>query len=213
MLSGRRCGRIVRCALLLIVVAVIAVRVCVVNLQAEHVPEIQYGKGDWVKQGEGYLIDRTIEHADGYEYRINGVKIMTPNQYLKKYSKDKTTSVRSKDADRKSVVVVDMTIRNLSNVDGGVIGYLWYVVPDAMNDYYQLDTELFSHAEPEVGESAMFSVEKGCAHRTHLAFSNIATDGFLTSIDEVSRQPVSAASFQMRISARPERKVVRFATE
>ena len=65
MLSGRRCGRIVRCALLLIVVAVIAVRVCVVNLQAEHVPEIQYGKGDWVKQGEGYLIDRTIEHADG----------------------------------------------------------------------------------------------------------------------------------------------------
>ena len=213
MLGGRRCGRMAIYALLFVAVAAIAMRVYVVNIQAEHVPEIQYGKGDWVKQGEGYLIDRTIEHADGYEYKINWVKIMTPNQYLKEYSKDGATSIRSKDADRRSVVVVDMTIKNQGNVGGGVIGYLWYVVPDTMNDYYQLDTELFSHVEPEVGESAMFAVEKGCAHRTHLAFSNITTDGFLTSMDEVSRQLVSATSFQMRISARPERKVIRFAME
>lgn len=205
--------RVARCVFLAVAAIAVVLRIYILNVGAEHVPEQWFSKGEWVEQGKGYLIDRKVENANGYEYRVNGVEVLTPNEYLQRYSKDGTKKIDSEDANRKSVVVIDMTIENQSNVDGGVIGYLWYVVPDTLNDYYQLDTELFAHAEPEVGDSAMFSVERGYSHRTHLAFSNIANDGLLTPTDKVLRQPIHAPSFQMRISARPERKMIRFSVD
>ncbi len=191
----------------------VAARIYCVNAFAEHVPDKRYSTGEWVNQGDGYLVDRLSEEADGYAFKINGAEILTPNQYLEKYSRDGVKRLNTPDAQRKSVVVVDMTIKNKTNLGGGVAGYLWYVVPGTLNDYYQLDTELFSHAEPEVGDGGQFSVAKGYAHRTHLAFTNLANDGFFSSVDAVSRQPINSKAFHLRVSARPERKIIDFAID
>ena len=61
-------------------------RLQIVNSTAEQIPLETYETGEWLDFGDGYIIDDALDKLfDGYFARVDGAKIMTPNEYLAEY--------------------------------------------------------------------------------------------------------------------------------
>lgn len=176
-------------------------RLCAVNGAAERIPVETYEVGEWLGPEDGYIIDDAIENLDGYFLRIDGARVMTPNEYLAEYGEGDDSTIPNGDA--KTVLAITMTIKNEYNEHGGFEAYLWTAVPDSLNTEYRYDSTLFDKAEPT---GSVFKVSKGRTVTRTFPFSRGEYPPYFTDSAGTSQGEVLDRSFHMNMTYRPVTK-------
>lgn len=194
--------------LCLVVLALFVARVHEVNAGAENLRVGHTEMGEWLEQKDGYLIDEYLEKNDGYSFCVYGAELMTPNEFLARYSTDGTTSTDSVDADEKTLVVLDMEMKNDGNTEGVLLDYMWFLIPSNNTDYYRVDNDLMAHVE-KTFEGGEFIIGNGRSYRQHIAFCGEIPMPYFTGPASSRRRPVvSAESFRLLMTARPVRNYI-----
>lgn len=173
-------------------------RLHIVNSAAEQIPLETYETGEWLDFGDGYIIDDALENLDGYFARVDGAKIMTPNEYLAEYGEGDGATVP--DGDNRTVLAVTMTIKNEYNEDGGFEAYLWTAIPDTLNTEYRYDSALFDKAEPM---GSVFKVSKGREVTRTFPFTRGEYAPYFTDSAGSVQGEVLDDSFHLNMTFRP----------
>ena len=138
--------RIISIACILVVLVIYVFLVWRVNASAETVQEQQYEMGSWLPIEDGYIIDETIEHNDGYSIRVDDAEVMSPSEFVAWYGKE-GVPVQGLQGSDDTVLAVTMTIKNEGNTTGGFESFMWQVVPESRDNSYCVDEALFAYVE------------------------------------------------------------------
>lgn len=188
----------------------VTLRIKAVNDGALVIPEETYGLGTWLDLEDSVKGSREVD-TRGYGFRVDDVEAVTPNGYLERYGRDDVRRLDSIDAEETCVIAMTMTIRNRGNTEGGIKGYLWQLVPETLNNtFYKVDTELFSHAVPELGGVTAFSVEDGGTSTVTLPFSTMRDPPLFRPAGVEERMDVVKGPYRLAMTDMPVRKVLRF---
>lgn len=184
-----------------------AARVEDVNTEAISIDEETCGLGEWLEMGDSYYSTQADEETRGYAFRIDSACVMTPNEYLERYSSDGTKSAGSDDSDSNVVVATSMTIRNAGSSDGGVMAWQWHMVPSSNCDDYTIDSDLLAHVKPAVAESLQFSVPAGEERSATFPFTGEMNPAYFAAWDERGRPVVRDRAARLVMANLPVRKV------
>lgn len=179
------------------------------NALFDVTPDETYRMGDWAPFEDGYLIDQTIEHLDGYSLQIIDAEIMTPREYLSAYAKDGATELGIPEDDVPCVLAVTISLHNEGNTDGVVSGYLWRIIPASLNKSYSFDTELFEHVG---GVGDTFKVSVGGEATATFAFVRWEDTPYFSRGENIGmrRAAVDDRSFHLTMSMKPVRRLYEF---
>lgn len=189
------------------IAAALGYRINRVNAERVVIPEEVYGFNEWLSMDSCYLnTEVEAELTQGYRFMATGMSLMTPNEYLNRYARDGVTSIATSDADEPCVATVSLSMRNDSTESGGVNAFTWRLVGNPYNDWLQIDSELYSHAVPELGDSMGFAIAPGTESTTSIPFT--AEDLVpLASTGTQRRSTISCNSFRLIMTNLPVRKM------
>ncbi|QWT17101.1 hypothetical protein KPC83_04445 [Collinsella sp. zg1085] len=189
-------------------IALIAVRAVYVTSTAPQ-PKIEtYKLGEWIALNNANLINEP-DKSGAYSFKVDKAELMSANEYIASYSKDQSRHYTGDDGDIQSVVVLTMTVKNTGTDIGGVDGFMWRIIPKAMNAEYRFDEKLFSFAEPSI-TSGMFAVAPSKEYATHIPFSYIGDAPFGGPVGIEVRKAISEGCAHLSFSHYPVRKSLYF---
>lgn len=151
--------KILLCAVSLVLLLLIVVRIVHVNTNVLTIPEERYAQNQWVELN-GAFQEMDDENTEGYSVRILGAEQLTYNEFLEKYGASENPP-EGKD-DIETVLDVEYEFRNVGNSDG----YLLLIQYMIAGPYYSLifDSTLWSvctptgegHSQPPCGRYHVF---------------------------------------------------------
>ena len=186
-------------------ICAVAVRIWWVNAHAVQLPVERYDEGQWLEIGAAFNYSNE-EKMDGYAFRVNSVEVMTPNEYLRKYGKDDVRKVDR--GNERTILAVNLTMRNSDNTEGGIKSYLWKVVPASRSTMYSPDNELWSHAVKNTESLSMFSVVPGTEVTTVVPFRGLTDNDYGGSWSDMKREPIKDSRFEFVLTNLPVRKLI-----
>ena len=107
--------KILLCAVSLVLLLLIVVRIVHVNTNVLTIPEERYAQNQWVELN-GAFQEMDDENTAGYSVRILGAEQLTYNEFLEKYGASENPP-EGKD-DIETVLDVEYEFRNVGNSDG-----------------------------------------------------------------------------------------------
>ncbi len=191
--------------MILLLVALVAFRIWVVNARAFNYPERHCQIGETVDLS-GTFYDAYEGEGDenhGYSVKVDGVEVLSPNEFLARYAADDKSPVI--DGDVKSIVNVTCTFTNKGNTDGGLWIFKYLLVPSSMNSAWSYDAELWERAYPFMAGQTSFSLEEGTTFTMQVPFYLEKRADYFSSYDETGRVPVTDDSYQLLLCNAPER--------
>mgnify|MGYP006929253095 CR=1 FL=1 len=123
--------KILLCAVSLVLLLLIVVRIVHVNTNVLTIPEERYAQNQWVELN-GAFQEMDDENTEGYSVRILGAEQLTYNEFLEKYGASENPP-EGKD-DIETVLDVEYEFRNVGNSDG----YLLLIQYMIAGPYYSL---------------------------------------------------------------------------
>lgn len=183
-------------------------RVKAVNDDCAMIPERVYGMNEWLDLDDCFL-GTEDDRAPGYGFMALGCSVMTPNEYLKAYSRSELKKLDSDDANRPSIAVVDMKVRNEGVSDNGIKMFTWHLAsldhPDKM---YEVDFDLLGAATPEIAGSVGFIVDPGVESQViHFPFSTVGGPDYFHEYEDTYRPDIEGRRFRLRMTNLPERRM------
>lgn len=199
----------------LVLLPIFGTRVVYVNRSAFPEPEtITHKMNEFVYLEGAFISDKYQESTDGYSLMVTNVEIISPNEYLNRYSTDSLSHISG--ADIKSLVNIDIKIRNESS-NGGLSVIQMYAIPDRRNEYLLPDRRLLLASETALRDSGTFdtgiSIRPGTEYSIKLPYryqgGSTVVDG--ETINESYFRAVSDKKFDLYLSNLPVRHVVQVA--
>lgn len=186
----------------------LGLRVKFLNDTSVVIPERQYGMNEWLDLDDCFL-GTEDDRAPGYGFMVSGCSVMTPNEFLKAYSRSDLKELHSDDADRPSVAVVDMKVRNEGTSDNGIKMFTWHLAsldhPDKM---YEVDFDLLGAATPEIAGSVGFIVDPGVESRViHFPFTTVGGPDYFHEYEDTYRPDIEGRRFRLIMTNLPERRM------
>lgn len=197
--------------------AVCAWRIHDVNARAIRYPTERYAMGEDVPL-EGCFFADASEGTDGYVLRVEGVEVMSYNEYVTAYGLDGAQTIDGLDVP--SIICLTVTIANNSDKgseEGGfnIVG-MGLAKPNG-DALMRVDVDLWGTSEASIA-SAAFNIRTGIlphtTYTTHIPFSA----GLLTretlleqagqGVDPSYTQPVEEGLYDLHLSVQPKRKLV-----
>lgn len=169
-LVGRR--RFVAAGAAALLLAGVGARVWWVNDRAPDKPEVVcHSMGTWVEL-DGAFNQSRGEDTAGYGVCVAGAEVLSYNEYVERYATDGSVPLEGLDA--RSLVCLDVDIRNEGDSSGGLALATMYLVPERRNEFFVSDAELLLMAETKLRESGSsgmgVSVRSGTEYATHLVY-------------------------------------------
>ena len=181
--------KILLCAVSLVLLLLIVVRIVHVNTNVLMIPEERYVQNQWVELN-GAFQEMDDENTAGYSVRILGAEQLTYNEFLEKYGASENPP-EGKD-DIETVLDVEYEFRNVGNSDG----YLLLIQYMIAGPYYSLifDSTLWSVCTPTGEGQLATALQEDTTYSFHVPY--IFAGGFSKDLEGeklaavVSRIPV-----------------------
>lgn len=186
----------------------LGLRIKGVNDTSVVIPEREYGMNEWLDLDDCFL-GTEDDRAPGYGFMVSGCSVMTPNEYLKAYSRSDLTELHSDDADCPGVAVVDMKVRNEGTSDNGIKMFTWHLASlDHPNKMYEVDFDLLGAATPEIAGSVGFVVDPGVESRViHFPFTTVGGPDYFHDYEDTYRPDIEGNRFRLIMTNLPERRM------
>ena len=187
--SEVKAKKILLCAVSLVLLLLIVVRIVHVNTNVLTIPEERYAQNQWVELN-GAFQEMDDENTEGYSVRILGAEQLTYNEFLEKYGASENPP-EGKD-DIETVLDVEYEFRNVGNSDG----YLLLIQYMIAGPYYSLifDSTLWSVCTPTGEGQLATALQEDTTYSFHVPY--IFAGGFSKDLEGeklaavVSRIPV-----------------------
>jgi len=179
---------------------VIGFRIYDVNANAVQLEVQHYDMDEWVELNGAFLDTKDGENTEGYSIKVKNAKLMSYNEFVSKYC-EKDEAIEG--LDNKSVIDLEIEIKNVGNEDGYILILMCKLISEKKNYYLNTDSVLWSKAEPNVDEYAVaFCIKKDTEYTTHIPYTINVTDL------EQYKKPIEDRNFELILSNSPVRKVV-----
>lgn len=187
--SKVKAKKILLCAVSLVLLLLIVVRIVHVNTNVLTIPEERYAQNQWVELN-GAFQEMDDENTAGYSVRILGAEQLTYDEFLEKYGASENPP-EGKD-DIETVLDVEYEFRNVGNSDG----YLLLIQYMIAGPYYSLifDSTLWSICTPTGEGQLATALQEDTTYSFHVPY--IFAGGFSKDLEGeklaavVSRVPV-----------------------
>lgn len=186
----------------------VGLRIKSVNDDCVMIPEREYGMNEWLDLDDCFL-GTEDDRAPGYGFMVSGCSVMTPNEYLKAFSRSELQKLDSDDADRPSIAVVDMKVRNEGTSNNGIKMFTWHLASlDHPNKMYEVDFDLLGAATPEIAGSVGFIVDPGVESRViHFPFATVGGPDYFHEYEDTYRPDIEGRKFRLIMTNLPERRM------
>lgn len=185
----------------LIILAAVGFRAYQLNTEAVRIDTEHYAMGEWVSLDDTILSSRSSEFP-GYSLKVKSAQVVSYNEYIEMYGLDK--SKISPGLDEKSVVDVELEIRNEGNDKSGIPLMALLLVPERKNTYYIWRDELWLESEPNSKDVLFIATRVDSEYATHLPFTRNNFNPDQTAF----KKPINDKSFSLVVSHAPVRKVI-----
>lgn len=169
------------------------------SIPVEHIP-----MQERVSLG-GAFLHSNQEKTDGYSIKVDHVEVMSPKEYVEKYSLEQFDEYDAFTAD--SLVVLDISINNDSS-EGYLVVADWKLVRERMNEYLIYDNELWRLSDPKLAELddavLSFQVAPRSEYTAHIPFRVNINDEAYTQY----KSDLDDTCFELVLSNAPKRVVV-----
>lgn len=165
----------------------------------------QYSMGETVEIGPNFFVD-AAENPDGYSIRVNDARVVELELYVTQLGGDIQNFVYgdgSKPA--KYTYLLDVTIRNTGNKDGGIIAQNYALYHDALK--IPTDYVLWGLIDPEFPGTFGFSLQENTELDLTIPFTPMPIDTVLNG-EEVERRML-ADDFNFVVSEFPITKMIK----
>lgn len=181
--------KILLCAVSLVLLLLIVVRIVHVNTNVLTIPEERYAQNQWVELN-GAFQEMDDENTEGYSVRILGAEQLTYDEFLEKYGASENPPEGKEDIE--TVLDVEYEFRNVGNSDG----YLLLIQYMIAGPYYSLifDSTLWSVCTPTGEGQLATALQEDTTYSFHVPY--IFAGGFSKDLEGeklaavVSRIPV-----------------------
>lgn len=188
--------------LFIMALILIGVRVHLVNEGSLQMETEHYEMGEWVNLDGTILSSRSSENPNGYSLRINSAQIVSYNEYIEEFGLNKTAVKTG--LDEKSVVVLELEVRNVGNDKGGIPLLPMLLTPDRKNTFYIWNDKLWAENEPNSNDSLYLAIKRDSEYATHIPFTMNNFDDQLTAF----KAPITDSRFTLCVANAPVRKVI-----
>lgn len=198
---GTRTRRVLIALAAAAVAVAVGVRIWWVNATFPAIPLEYYDEGEWVAL-EGCFHYDNSEPTQDYSVRVEGVSVMTYDEYMSAYG-DRPEEI-GRHGDQRSIVCVDLRIRNDGDEQGGFLLIAALLTPERGNEYLQLD--MFSEISLWPYNTGI-STEPHTERLVHVPYVVNALD------DEAYANPIEDREFTLLVSQMPVRKMIHMTAE
>lgn len=165
----------------------------------------QYSMGETVEIGSNFFVDAS-ENPEGYSIRVNDARVVELEPYVTQLGGDIKNFVygdNSKPA--KYTYLLDVTIRNTGNKDGGIIAQNYALYHDALK--IPTDYVLWGLMDPEFPGTFGFSLQENTELDLTIPFTPMPIDTALNG-KEVEKRML-ADDFEFVVSEFPITKMIK----
>ncbi len=179
----------------------IGIRINSINTQSLSIPLNSYYLGEEVPL-DGSFITSSKENTQGYFLKVNDARLMSYNEYCGKYSRSEKI-LDSYDA--KSIVVVEIAIRNIGNSEGYLDVMGWRLIPERGNEYYIADASLWEMNEVNApGETGALALVSDSEYTVRIPFvRNVGEEAMFVN-------EITDSSFHLVVADVPTKKEIVF---
>jgi len=191
----------------IVVLFLVAARIVYINATASNYKNETYQMGEWIAL-DGAFIQKSGENTDGYFVKVNDAKLLSYNEYIELYGIDKRDKVDG--LDKKTVVSLEVSIRNEDNQDGYLNIFSFDLIPESKNNYLIRDADLWSTSEDNIssGEGELntaLGLVENSEYTTRIPYAiNDGTENY-----ERHQEELAQTEYEWVISNAPVRKVVK----
>ena len=180
----------------------VGLRIYSVNEHSLSVPVERYGIGENINL-EGAFITSSKEKTQGYSIVVNGVRMLSHGDYLERYGKGNGAA-----GDEKTILEIEVSIRNEGNSQGYLDVNGWRVVPERGNEYFVVNNSLWQLGEPNApGETGGLSLVPDSEYTVSIPFVRNTGD------EDMFAEGIGDTTFSLVVSDAPVRKEVAFCTD
>ena len=212
--ASRRKTAFCLAAIALAATCAVGMRIWWVNAHAVSIPTLAHAEGEWVDL-DGAFSETAEENTDGYRLRIADTWLMSADDYLEAYSADGVTAARY-DGDA-TIVVAEVEIDNEAGSQGYMDALTWRLIPQARNDAYYIDWELFDHAEPAMNQAqGVFGIKPGTVRTVFVPFckQKLVADHYLERLERgTERSPLDDSPLDFVFTSLPVQHVIEIRPE
>jgi hypothetical protein len=196
-------------------------RVAYVNATAVPEPEvIGHAMGEWVELDGAFIELSDLEQTAGYAMRVSEAQVLSPREYVERYTVTSEVDVGGYDGDIaacdvSSLVCLTIDIRNDGSQGQLCFADMCLVAGGRKNEDFLPATELFISSEEQYAASganfasAFFAVRPGTEYTIHMPYTHGSLRGTdWVPYDSVYHNPVNDRAFDMVLSFVPVRHVV-----
>ncbi len=210
-------------AALALLAIVIGMRIRAVNAGALVFPVETYS----IQQGvslDGAFAEYAAENTQGYTVTVTSAQRMSANEYLALYSEEEEAESRyreaegnSADFDSKSLVVLDIEIRN-DKAETDERGYLdsigWTLASSEKPAIWpRTASALFNCSIPQADGIYKLSIKPGTTYTIHVPFSYSTQRGFPAAAGLYYSPEMEPGEYSLILTKAPVRKIVRLSVE
>lgn len=182
-------------------IGLVGIRVWQLNTSAPTILTEHYEMGEWVDLN-GAFLKSSSEYTNGYSIKVNEAQLCSYNEYIENYGLDSGLAVEG--LDEKSIIDLEVEIKNRGNRKGGVLIFECKLVPERKNEYFIRDNELWSQLEPKMKDNFLMRLVEDSDYTTHIPYKVNLIDDNLGQY----KKPINDTSFELVVSNSPVRKVV-----
>lgn len=210
-------------AALALLAIVVGIRIRAVNADALVFPVETYS----IQQGvalDGAFAEYAVENTKGYTVTVTNARRMSANEYLALYSEDEEAESRyreaeedSTDFDSKSLVVLDIEIRN-DKAETDERGYLdsigWTLTSTEKPSIWpRTASTLFCCSIPQAEGIYKLSIKPGTTYTIHVPFSYSTRREFPAAAGLYYSPEMEPGEYSLILTKAPARKIVRLSVE
>lgn len=201
-----------------LLVVLVSIRIVYINDSAVRQSTEEYLSNEWVEY-DGAFAGVAEECTDGYAIKVNRACIMTPREFLDKYSakafdltediKGSYEDIQVKDADVPSVLVLNLSLRNTNNTLGYIGAIDWRAIcEDNQSISMQPDWDLWYISDPRMKDLASFRLQTNSEYTTIVPFAIQAPQPYFDESSLRSRLPLEEGVYKFIFANLPSRKEV-----
>jgi len=199
---GTRMRRVLIAVAAAAVAIAVGVRIWWVNATFPWIPHEYYEQGEWVALEGCFHYDADSEPTQDYSVKVERVTVMTYDEYMSAYGENPEEI--GKHGDQRSVVCVDLVIRNDGDEKGGFLLIEALLTPGRGNECLQLD--MFSDISLWPHHSGI-AADPRTERLVHVPYVINAPD------DGAYANPIEDREFTLLVSQMPVRKMIRITVE
>ncbi|MVM55502.1 hypothetical protein [Gordonibacter urolithinfaciens] len=193
------------------VVVLVGLRIWAVQAEAAWPPITteRYGEGDMVALEGCFITNKRMENTNDYSVRLVDASVMSYNEFVNVYAKDRENTPYVAGLDSPSVIDLELEVFNDGDSadEGGIYLLGLKLFPERRNTYFLWDTDLLQVEYDNFEDEGLgFAVEPHSTQTVHIPFT---INGNYEDKTEY-KQNITDTNFELVMTNSPVRKVINF---